>query len=351
MNKQSKIYIAGHTGMVGSAIRRKLEADGYENIIGKTLEELDLTRQAEVEAYFERERPEYVFDVAARVGGIYANDTYRAEFIYQNLQIQNNIIHSAYMFGVKKLLFLGSSCIYPKLAPQPMKEEYLLTGELEQTNEPYAIAKIAGIKVCESYRRQYGVNFISAMPTNLYGFHDNFDLKSSHVLPALLRKFHLAKLLRAGDFESLKADIRRHSRSDLPEGVSEGDIEATTSWLGQFGISGEAVEIWGTGSPKREFLNVDDAASASVFMMLNYDEELFLNVGSGVDQSIRELAEMIRGIVGFEGELRFNSEYPDGTPKKLLDVSRLHDLGWKPSLDLPTGIRNTYEWYLAQNSR
>lgn len=339
MNKTDKIYIAGHTGMVGSAIWRRLEADGHTNLIGRSMHELDLTRQSAVESFFEAEKPDYVFVAAARVGGIYANNVYRAEFIYQNLAIECNIIHSAHMSGVKKLLFLGSSCIYPKFAPQPMKEEHLLTGELEQTNEPYAIAKIAGLKMCESYKRQYGDDFISAMPTNLYGYYDNFDLKNGHVLPALIRKFHLAKLLRASDHEALKRDIRVTTDStDYTDGL--------VGVLASHGVSADAVEVWGTGAPRREFLNVDDCASAVVFLMRNYSGERHVNVGTGEDLSIRELAEMVKEVVGFEGELRFNPEYPDGTPRKLMDVSRLKEMGWKPGISLEAGIRQTYQWYL-----
>ena len=305
MDKDSKIYVAGHRGMVGSAIVRRLTKDGYTNLILRTRQELDLLDQQAVQQFFEQERPEYVFLAAAKVGGILANNTYRAQFIYENLQIQNNIIHSAYRYGVKKLLFLGSSCIYPKMAPQPIKEEYLLTGPLEPTNEPYAIAKIAGIKMCEAYNAQYGTNFISTMPTNLYGPHDNFDLQTSHVLPALIRKFHEAKV-----------NHRTY------------------------------VEIWGTGTPRREFLHVDDLADACVFLMQHYNDSQFLNVGVGEDISIKELALLIQDIVGYQGELRFDTSKPDGTPRKLLDVSRLHALGWKARIPLREGIRQTYQWFL-----
>ena len=305
MEKDSKIYVAGHRGMVGSAIVRRLTKDGYTNLILRTRQELDLLDQQAVQQFFEQERPEYVFLAAAKVGGILANNTYRAQFIYENLQIQNNIIHSAYRYGVKKLLFLGSSCIYPKMAPQPIKEEYLLTGPLEPTNEPYAIAKIAGIKMCEAYNAQYGTNFISTMPTNLYGPHDNFDLQTSHVLPALIRKFHEAKV------------------NHRPY-----------------------VEIWGTGTPRREFLHVDDLADACVFLMQHYNDSQFVNVGVGEDISIKELALLIQDIVGYQGELRFDTSKPDGTPRKLLDVSRLHALGWKARIPLREGIRQTYQWFL-----
>ncbi len=302
MEPGDKIYVAGHRGMVGSAIERELEQAGYRNRIRRRSSELDLRDQSAVRDLFASERPDHVFLAAAKVGGIKANDTYRAEFIRDNLTIQNNIIHSAYEHGVKKLLFLGSSCIYPKHAPQPMKEEHLLTGELEPTNEPYAIAKIAGIKMCEAYRDQYGCNFISAMPTNLYGPNDDYDLNNSHVLPALLRKFHTAK-------------VEGHER----------------------------VEVWGSGKPRREFLHVDDLARASRFMMETYDGRQFLNVGTGSDISIAELAELIQGIVGFEGRFELDPSKPDGTPRKLLDVSRLHDLGWSHSIGLEEGIRSVYQ--------
>lgn len=301
MEKQSRIFVAGHRGMVGSAIVRALKHEGYENLILRTSAELDLRRQSAVEAFFEEVQPEYVFLAAAKVGGIQANNIYRADFLYDNLAIQNHIIHSSWKTGVKKLLFLGSSCIYPKMAPQPLKEEYLLSGELEPTNEPYAIAKIAGIKLCESFRRQYACNFISAMPTNLYGPNDNYDLNNSHVLPALLRKMHEAKV-----------------------------SGATT------------VSIWGSGNPLREFLHVDDLAQACLFLMQHYNEELFVNVGYGSDVSIRELAELIREVVGFEGELVFDSSKPDGTPRKLMDSGRLLSLGWKPQIGLREGIQAVY---------
>ena len=301
MNSNSKIYVAGHRGMVGSAIWRALEAAGHHNLIGKSSREIDLRNQQDVEDFFAAEKPEYVFLAAAKVGGIQANNVYRAEFLYDNLQIQNNIIHSAWKHGVTKLLFLGSSCIYPKMAPQPLKEEYLLTGLLEPTNEPYAIAKIAGIKMCESYRRQYGCNFIAAMPTNLYGPNDNYDLNNSHVLPALIRKMHEAKESNAA-----------------------------------------SVEIWGSGSPLREFLHVDDLASACLFLMQHYNEELFVNVGFGSDLSIRELAEKVKSAVGFEGDLVFNTEKPDGTPKKLMDSGRILSMGWEPKIGLDEGIKATY---------
>lgn len=308
MNKHDKIYIAGHRGMVGSAIYRKLQSMGYENIVTRGSKDLDLTSQIAVKEFFELEKPDYVFLAAAKVGGIQANNIYRADFIYQNLMIECNVIHESYRNNVTKLLFLGSSCIYPKLAPQPLREEYLLTGTLEPTNEPYAIAKIAGLKLCENYKRQYGSNFISAMPTNLYGPNDNYDLNNSHVLPALIRKFHDAK---------------------------------------QAGL--DSVEIWGTGSPRREFLHVDDLADACLFLMHNYNEETIVNIGVGEDISIKELALLIRHIVGFEGELTFNTEKPDGTPRKLMDVSKLNGLGWKASISLEEGIKKVYEDVFVNN--
>lgn len=302
MNKNSKIYVAGHRGMVGSSFIRALETEGYSNIIFRTSAELDLTNQEAVSNFFEAEKPEFVFLAAAKVGGIHANNVYRADFLYSNLLIEANIIHSAYKIGVEKLLFLGSSCVYPKLAPQPLKEEYLLSGFLEQTNEPYAIAKIAGIKLCETYRDQYNCNFISVMPTNLYGTNDNYDLNNSHVLPALIRKFHTAKM--AGK---------------------------------------PTVEIWGTGAPMREFLHVDDLAIACLFLMENYNEKELVNIGTGKDVTIKELAELIKKVIGFNGKLVWDSSKPDGTPRKLLDVSKAHDLGWKHKIELEEGIKMVYE--------
>ncbi|MGU8585783.1 GDP-L-fucose synthase [Clostridium perfringens] len=305
MNKNSKIYVAGHRGLVGSAIVRNLEEKGFNNIICRTHKELDLTNQNEVRRFFEEERPEYVFLAAAKVGGIHANNTYPADFIYENLMIQNNVIKAAHDFEVKKLLFLGSTCIYPKMAPQPIKEDYLLTGSLEETNEAYAVAKIAGLEMCKFFKRQYGDNFISCMPTNLYGPNDNFDLKNSHVLPALIRKFHEAKVNNS-----------------------------------------KVVEVWGTGKPLREFLYVDDMADACVFLMENYDGEQHVNIGTGVEVSIRELAETVKEVVGFAGELVFNTDMPDGTPRKLTTVDKLNGLGWKHKVDLNNGITMAYEWFL-----
>lgn len=301
MNKQDKIYVAGHRGMVGSAIVRRLQKDGFSNIVVRTSKELDLKEQQAVRDFFAQEKPDHVVLAAAKVGGIHANNVYRAQFLYENLMIESNVIHSAHENGVKKLLFLGSSCIYPKMAPQPLKEESLLSGFLEQTNEPYAIAKIAGIKLAESYRRQYGSNFISAMPTNLYGPNDNYDLNNSHVLPALIRKFHTAKVTGAPN-----------------------------------------VEVWGSGSPRREFLHVDDLADACFHLMQHYDEEMFVNIGTGEDLTIKELAELIQDVVGYTGVIKWNTEKPDGTPRKLMDVSRLHNMGWKHRIGLREGITAVY---------
>ena len=359
MEKTSKIYIAGHRGLVGSAIVNNLKAKGYTNVIGKTHSELDLLDQQAVAAFFESEKPEYVFLAAAKVGGIVANNTYRADFIYENLQIQNNIIHQSYKNNVKKLMFLGSTCIYPKNAPQPMPEDCLLTDTLEYTNEPYAIAKIAGIKMCESYNLQYGTNYISVMPTNLYGPNDNFDLEKSHVLPALIRKIHCAKLLNEGKDEEVIKDLGLNI------------IDEAKAYLANFGVDGNRVEIWGSGKPMREFLWSEDMADACVFLMENRDfkdtytvtdgsnntctlnevknqeiRNTHINIGTGVDISIKELAETIKEIIGFQGELYFNIDKPDGTMKKLTDVSKLHGLGWKHSVEFRNGIEKMYKWYL-----
>ncbi len=350
MQKSAKIYVAGHRGMVGSALTRKLESEGYTNLVTRTIDELNLLDQAAVSDFFKKESPAYVFLAAAKVGGIMANNTFRAQFIYENLQIQNNIIHQSHLHGVRKLLFLGSSCIYPKMAPQPMKEEHLLTGPLEYTNEPYAIAKIAGIKMCQAYRAQYGSNFISIMPTNLYGPNDNFNLQTSHVFPALIRKMHLGKCLQERDIDSLRLDLAKRPVDGINGNSPEKDIREV---LKKFGIAAEddnssifTVTLWGTGAPKREFLHVDDLASAAVFLMNTYDSGDFVNIGVGEDLTIRELAEMIKTIVGFNGNLKFDDTKPDGTPRKLLDVSRLHSLGWKAGIELQEGIHRTYEWYL-----
>jgi len=308
MKKDSKIFVAGHRGMVGSTILRKLKSEGYTNIVTKSKKELDLTNQFQVNHFFHFERPEYVFLAAAKVGGIKANSDFKADFIYQNLAIQTNIINASYQTGVKKLMFLGSSCIYPKMAPQPLKEEYLLSGYLETSNDAYAIAKIAGIKMCQSFNQQYGTNFISVMPTNLYGPGDNYDLQSSHVLPALIRKFHEAK--------------------------SNGDSQ---------------VVIWGSGNPMREFLYVEDLAEACVYLMLNYNESEIVNIGTGEDISIKDLALMIRDVIGFAGQIIYDSSKPDGTPRKLLDVSKIHELGWSHKTDLKRGIELTYKHFLNES--
>ncbi len=310
MEKDAKIYIAGHRGMVGSALYRKLQKEGFSNFVTRISTELDLRVQSDVAQFFQLEKPDYVFLAAAKVGGIVANNTYRAEFLYENLQIQNNVIHSSYLNGVKKLMFLGSSCIYPKLAPQPLKEEYLLTGLLEPTNEPYAIAKIAGIKMCDAYRAQYGCNFISVMPTNLYGYNDNYHPENSHVLPALIRRFHEAKV----------------------NGLA-------------------AVTIWGTGSPKREFLFADDLAEACYYLMQNYNEEGLVNIGTGEDISISDLAIMIKDVTDYHGEIKFDTTKPDGTPRKLMDVSKLHSKGWRHQVELKDGIRLAYQDFLAHQAK
>ena len=351
MNKNSKIYIAGHRGLVGSAIVKNLTAKGYTNLVYKTHKELDLLNQNDVTKFFETEKPEYVILAAAKVGGIVANNTYRADFIYENLQIQNNVIHNAYKADVKKLLFLGSTCIYPKLAPQPMPEDCLLTSPLEYTNEPYAISKIAGIKMCESYNLQYGTNFISVMPTNLYGPNDNFDLEKSHVLPALIRKIYLAKLLNEGKTEEVIKDLNVSTLSEAKE------------YLEGFGVNEKTVEIWGSGNPRREFLYSEDMADACVFLLENrdfkdtYNEDAkeiintHINIGTGVDISIKELALLIQEIVGFKGEFTFNTDKPDGTMVKLTDPSKLHGLGWKHKVELSDGIITMFEWYLKSKNQ
>ncbi len=345
MNKNSKIYIAGHRGLVGSAIVKSLKNKGYINLIYKTHEELDLTNQKAVEDFFDIEKPEYVILAAAKVGGIMANNTYRADFIYENLAIQNNVIHQSYIHKVKKLLFLGSTCIYPKNAPQPMSEDSLLTSELEHTNEPYAIAKIAGIKMCEAYNLQYGTNFISVMPTNLYGPNDNFDLENSHVLPALIKKIYLAKLLSENKHDEVIKDLNVSS------------IEEAKNYLSRFGVDENQVEIWGSGKPRREFLYSEDMADACVFLLENRDfqdtfktsdkevKNTHINIGTGIDISIKELAALIKEIIGFKGKLVFNTDKPDGTMVKLTDPSKLHSLGWKHKVELEDGIKAIFEWY------
>ncbi len=349
MNLIAKIYVAGHRGLAGSALLENLKVKGCTNIVTRTHKELDLSNQIDVAHFFQTEKPEYVFLAAAKVGGIVANNAYRADFIYENMMIQNNVIHQSYLNKVKKLLFLGSTCIYPKNSPQPMKEEYLLTNTLEYTNEPYAIAKIAGIKMCESYNLQHGTNFISVMPTNLYGPNDNFDLEKSHVLPALIRKIHLAKLLNEFNFEAVIKNTQCST------------IEEAKTYLSSFGVSENSVEIWGTGNPKREFLWSEDMADACVFIMENRDfkdtyqetqkeiRNTHINIGTGKDISIKKLAETIKDIIGFKGDLVFNSDKPDGTMKKLTDVSKLNSLGWKHTIELEQGIKKMYDWYVANN--
>lgn len=363
MNKNSKIYVAGHRGLVGSAIWKNLQQKGYTNLTGKSFAELNLLDQKATEKFFAEESPEYVFLAAAKVGGIVANNTYRGEFIYENLQIQNNVIHFSWKYGVKKLLFLGSTCIYPGESPQPMKEEYLLTSPLEYTNEPYAIAKIAGIKMCESYNLQYGTNFISVMPTNLYGPNDNFDLEKSHVLPALIRKIYLGKCLEEGNWNAIKNDLNKNP----VEGITGEAPENTILFiLNKYGIRQNpqiSVEIWGTGSPMREFLWSEEMADACVYIMENIDfkqlaehnsnfttnENLrgatHINIGTGKEISIRQLAELIKEVVGFGGNLVFNTSKPDGTNRKLTDVTRLHALGWYHSIEIGEGVKKMVDWY------
>jgi len=382
MQKNSKIYVAGGTGLVGSAIIRKLKEKGYKNIISTYHNrkpedsdvkwyKMDLTNQQDVKDFFEKVKPEYVFLTAAKVGGIIANNTYRADFIYENLQIQNNVIYNSYKHNVRKLMFLGSTCIYPKNCPQPIKEEYLLTGELEYTNEPYAIAKIAGINMCESFNLQYGTNFISVMPTNLYGENDNFDLEKSHVLPALIRKIHLAKALSEKNFEEIRKDLDKNPIEGIDGSASEEEI---LNILKKYGIIKNQVEIWGSGKPKREFLYSDDMADACVFLMGNVDfknvvkihygtnttcdvteyktkeiRKTQINIGTGKDISIKELAYLIKDIIGYKGEFYFNTSKPDGTMRKVTDVSKLHSLGWRHKVELHEGIEKIYKWYLNVN--
>lgn len=360
MDKTSKIYVAGHRGLVGSAILRNLRERGYENFLLRGHDELDLTDQAAVNAFFEAERPDYVFLAAAYVGGIMANSRYRADFIYRNLMIQNNVIHASWRSGVRKLLFLGSTCIYPREAPQPMPESCLLTSPLEYTNEPYALAKIAGIKMCESYNLQYGTNYIAVMPTNLYGPNDNFDLENSHVLPAMIRKIHLAKCLSEGDWAALRKDLARRppkEPSAVGEELSDWQIREV---LAHYGIRPGEVRLWGTGRPLREFLWSEEMADASVYLMERVDfkdlvgisgvageiRNTHINIGTGIEHTIAEVAELIKRAVGFRGEITFDPTKPDGTPRKLTDVSRLHALGWHHRIELEEGIVRLYEWYL-----
>ncbi len=372
MNKDSKIYLAGHTGLVGSALQRNLEAKGYKNIIGKTIDELDLTSQEDVYKYFQKEKPEYVILAAAKVGGIIANNTYRGQFIYENLMIQNNVVHSSYLFGVKKLLFLGSSCIYPKQADQPMKERFLLTDILEYTNEPYAIAKIAGIKLCESYNIQYGTNFICVMPTNLYGPNDNYDLEKSHVLPAVIRKMHLGKCLINNNWEAIKKNLDKHPIEGINGKSTEVEIGEKLEKYGIFRHSSSdspvTVNLWGTGEPRREFMHSDDMADACVFLMENVDfkdlvkakaEEIttrdarmeikntHINIGTGKDLTIKDLALMVKRIVGFDGLIEWDNSKPDGAFQKLLSVKKINKLGWVAKTELEEGIKKIYEAYTS----
>lgn len=356
MEKDAKIYVAGHRGLVGSAIKRNLEAKGYTNVIGRTHAELDLLDQAAVRRFFDEEKPEYVVLAAAHVGGIMANSRYRADFIWQNLEIQQNVIGESFRHGVKKLLFLGSTCIYPREAPQPIKEDALLTSPLEYTNEPYALAKIAGLKMCESFNLQHGTNYIAVMPTNLYGPGDNFNLETSHVLPAMIRKMHLARLLNEGDEAGVRADLNRHPVEGVDGNAPFSDILAI---LEKYGIREDSLTLWGTGRPLREFLWSDDMADASVYIMerVDFDDlrgdnpevrNCHINIGTGLELTIGELAEKVRETVGYRGRLLWDADKPDGTPRKLCDVSRLHDLGWHHTVELPDGIRRLYAWYLNQ---
>jgi len=356
MEKESKIYIAGHTGLVGSAIVDNLILKGYTNLIFKTHSELDLTNQNSVEVFFAKEKPEYVILAAAKVGGIMANTKCRADFIYENMMIQNNVIHQSYLHGIKKLLFLGSTCIYPKNSPQPISEESLLTSILEYTNEPYAIAKIAGIKMCESYNLQYGTNFIAVMPTNLYGPNDNFDLENSHVLPALLRKIYLGKCLKNKDWKSIKVDFEKNPIGEINGASSIGKI---LKILAKYGVKEDIIDIWGSGKPRREFLWSEDMADACVFLLENRNfahtfsikekevRNTHINIGTGSDVSIKELAEQLKITVGYMGSFNFDTSKPDGTMRKLTNVSKLHSLGWKHSVSLNKGVEKMYAWYLS----
>ncbi len=355
MNKSSKIYVAGHLGLVGSAIWKNLESKGYTNLIGRTLQELDLMDAANVAAFFEAEKPEYVILAAAHVGGIIANNTYRADFIYKNLQIQNNVIGESFRHQVKKLVFLGSTCIYPREAPQPMKEDALLTGQLEYTNEPYAIAKIAGLKMCESFNIQYGTNFIAVMPTNLYGPNDNFDLERSHVLPAMIRKTYLAKNLQQENWKAVREDLNKRPVEGLDGKASDKEI---TTMLAKYGITKGQLELWGTGAPRREFRWSEEMADATVFVMENVNfEDLIkdkneirnchINIGTGKEISIKDLSYLVSKTVGYQGKIRFDSTKPDGTMRKLIDVSKLNALGWKHQIEIEEGVKRLFEWYVA----
>jgi GDP-L-fucose synthase len=354
MEKMSKMYVAGHEGLVGSAIVRKLKENGYRNILQRTRKELDLRNQGDIEKFFEQEKPEYVFLAAAKVGGILANSSYKAEFIYDNMMISANVIHSAYTHRVRKLLNLGSSCIYPRLAPQPIKEESLLTGSLEPTNEPYAISKISAIKLCKYYNEQYGTDFISAMPTNLYGHHDNFNLETAHAIPALIRKFHLARLLQSSDYASIEKDIKtRRIGFGLDKKIDTKDRVSVDDNLGLIGIAKDSVILWGSGKPFREFLFVDDLADACVFLMERYDYKdigEIINIGTGEDLAVNDIAKIVKNVTGFEGGIKYDSSKPDGAPRKLLDISRIKALGWSPKVDLREGIKKEYQWDL-ENTR
>ncbi len=348
MKKDAKIYLSGHRGLVGSAILRRLQKEGFTNIVTRTHSELDLCNQQAVEEFFEAEKPEYVILAAAKVGGIMANSTYPAEFIYQNLMIGTNIVHASYKHGVKKLLNLGSSCIYPRLAPQPMKEDCLLTSELEKTNEAYALAKISIIKLCRYYNQQYGTNFISAMPTNQYGIGDNFNMETAHLLPMILRRFHLAKLLKNGDFEAIKRDIKRYKLGwGLDEKVNDNNVEEILNELGAYK---DKVVLWGDGSVYREMMSSDDLADACVYLLMNkdYDEvgEL-VNITKGDDIQLKDLFEIVKRVVGFEGEIVYDKSKPNGTPRKMMDATHIKELGWQPKIELEQGIKDFYDWYLS----
>lgn len=342
MDPHAKIYVAGHRGLVGSALVRALRAQGYQNLLLRRHAELDLLDQAATARFFAAERPDCVFLAAAKVGGIHANNVYRGQFIYENLTMQVNVIHQAWLAGVKRLIFLGSSCIYPQLAPQPIREDALLTGPLEPTNSPYAIAKIAGVEMCDAYNRQYGTSFVPVMPTNLYGPGDNFDLQNSHVLPALIRKFHLAKRAQAGDWAGIAEDVARF-------GPIPADLQQSLG-IPPYPPTAPCVLLWGTGAPRREFLHVDDMAAACLHVGLHTDSTALVNIGIGADVTIRELANQVAQVVGYTSEIAFDPTQSDGAPQKLLDVSRLTDLGWRASIDLATGIKATYDWYVAESA-
>ena len=348
MDTKSKIYLAGHRGLVGSAILRRLQKEGFANIITRTHSELDLTNQADTEAFFKRERPEYVILAAAKVGGIMANSTYPAEFIYQNLMIGANVVHASYKYGVKKLLNLGSSCIYPRMAPQPMKEDCLLTSELEKTNEAYALAKISIIKLCKYYNEQYGTNFISAMPTNQYGIGDNFNMETAHLLPMILRRFHLAKLLRNGDFASIQKDLKKYKLGwGLDEKLENDNIEEILNELGAFK---DKVVLWGDGSVYREMMCSDDLADACVYLLMNKDYKdigELVNITKGDDIQLKDLFEIVKRVVGFEGEIVYDRTKPNGTPRKMMDATKIKELGWQPKIELEQGIKDFYNWYLS----